>query len=313
MEKQKAFTIYGKVRELESMIGVPGLKVEALDKDIISDDRLGSVTKDIDGNFEIRYGANRTEEFVINLPKKLLKGGKSMKEKIEDSRELRGRILRDKELLRDLSEKIAEILNGKVEIGEDETYAFVPLVYKKPIFAPEIFTSVVSIEMIPFGGAGPLDPEFAVVLEKYRVRDDEPLPVGKSLREQILSNKALLNELSEGISKVLMKHGVAFENDETYAFMPVVFKKPVFGHELFTSSHVFDPHPDPWITSGIRAFSDASPVMLGPQPEPPDSPTLIARVSTIAQIEKYGILPQPFPGPLDPWLLNVLEESRIQK
>ena len=225
-----------------------------------------------------------------------------MEEKIERSEELRYRIIKDEKLLRDLSETISGILKGNVKLEEDETYAFVPLVYKKPIFAPEIFTSVVSIEKIPFGGAGPLDPEFAVVLEKYRVRDNEPLPVGKTLREQILSNKALLNELSGGISKVLMKHGVAFENDETYAFMPVVFKKPVF-----------TPEPVPWITSGIRAFSDASPVMLGPQPEPPDSPTLIARVSTIAQIEKYGILPQPFPGPLDPWLLNVLEKSRIQK
>jgi len=225
-----------------------------------------------------------------------------MEEKIERSEELRDRIIKDEKLLRDLSETISGILKGNVKLEEDETFAFVPLVYKKPNFAPEIFTSAVSIEKIPFGGAGPLDPDILGVLEKYRVKDDEHLSVGKSLREQILSNKAVLKELSVGISKVLTAHDVAFENDETYAFLPVVFKRPVF-----------TPEPVPWIVSGIRAFSDASPIKLGPQPEPPDSPTFLARVSTIALIEKYGILPQPFPGPLDPWLLNVLEEYRIQK
>lgn len=225
-----------------------------------------------------------------------------MEEKIEKSKELRDRIIKDEKLLKDLSETISGILKGKVKLEDDETFAFAPLVYKKPIFMPEIFTSEDAIgQKIPsFGIAGPLDPDILGVLEKYRVRDDDPVPI--TFREQILSNKALLNELSVGISKVFRAHGVAFENDETYAFIPVVFKKPVF-----------TPEPIPWKPVVIRAFADASPVMLGPQPEPPDSPTILARVSTIALIEKYGILPQPFPGPLDPWLLNVLEKYRIQK
>lgn len=227
-----------------------------------------------------------------------------MEEKIEKSEVLRDRIIKDEKLLKDLSETISGILKGNVKLEDDETFAFVPLVYNRPVFMPEIFASCETVvgKIPSFGIAGPLDPEFAVMLEKNRVRNDEPLPVGKSLREQILSNKMLLKELSVGISKVLVKHGVAFENDETYAFLPVVFKRPVF-----------TPEPVPWITSGIHAFREGSPVMLGPQPEPPDSPTILARVSTIALIEKYGILPQPFPGPLDPWLLNVLEKYRIQK
>lgn len=53
--KEKGFKIYGKVGELESKLGVPGLLVEALDKDYKYDDRLGSVSTDKDGNFEIRY------------------------------------------------------------------------------------------------------------------------------------------------------------------------------------------------------------------------------------------------------------------
>ncbi|MCW3137240.1 MAG: hypothetical protein N2V76_02230 [Methanophagales archaeon] len=239
-----------------------------------------------------------------------------MQEKSKRSEELRDRIIKDEKLLRDLSETISGILKGKVKLEEDETYAFVPLVYKKPTFSPEIFTSAVPIEKIPFGGAGPLDPDILVVLEKFRLRNDDPVPI-KSLRKQILGNRALLKELSEGIFRVLTEHGVAFETDETYAFMPVVFKKPVFDHELFTSSRVrvFDPHPDPWRLSEIHAFADASTVLLGPQPKSPDYPTFLYRVSTLALIEEYGygIFPRPLPGPLDPWLLNVLERYRIKK
>ena len=224
-----------------------------------------------------------------------------MKEKIERSEELRNNIIKNEKLLRDLSETISRILKGKVKLNDDETFAFVPLVYKKPVFMPEIFASVDSIAKIPsFGIAGPLDPDILDVLEKFRVKYDDPVPI-TSLREQILSNKVLLNELSIGILEVLREHGVSFESDETYAFMPVVFKKPIFGPELFASLPLPIPVPS------------ASLVMLGPQPEPPDSPVILTRISTIALIEKYGIIPRPFPGPLDPWLLNELEKYRIQK
>ncbi len=94
-----------------------------------------------------------------------------MKEKIEDSRELRDRILRDKELLRDLSEKIGEILKGKVEIGEDEAYTFVPFVYEKPVFAPEIFAGPVQrvgkTVLPPWWWIGLPAPDFLRHLEKY--------------------------------------------------------------------------------------------------------------------------------------------------
>ena len=224
-----------------------------------------------------------------------------MEEKIERSEELRNNIIKNEKLLRELSETISGILKGKVKLNDDETFAFVPLVYKKPVFMPEIFASVDSIAKIPsFGIAGPLDPDILDVLEKFRVKYDDPVPI-KSLREQILSNKVLLNELSISILEVLREHGVAFESDETYAFMPVVFKKPIFGPELFASLPLPIPVPS------------ASLVMLGPQPEPPDYPVILTRISTIALIEKYGIIPRPFPGPLDPWLLNELEKYRIQK
>jgi len=316
MEKQNAFRIYGKVRELESKIGVPGLIVEALDKDLKFDDRLGSVTTDIDGYFEIRYdkedfqelffdqrldiylriktpdgmlvsttedkvryGANRTEEFVMNLPKKLLKGGENMKEKIEDSEELRDRIIRDEKLLRDLSEKIAEILKGKVEIGEDEAYTFVPFVYEKPVFAPEIFTGPVrrvgKTERLSWWWIGLPAPEILQHLEKYRVTELTPEP-GMPLGEQIIGNKELLRELSVGVSSVLKAHGVAISDDVMYVFSPIVYKKPTFAHEMFMSVSpskfapmVFaDPTPEP--ARWLWASAVYTPVIPLPPPTPID-------------------------------------------
>lgn len=236
-----------------------------------------------------------------------------MEEKIERSEELRYKISKDEKLLEDLSETIAKILKGKVEIADDETFAFVPLVYKKPVFTPEAFATNVAIERIPFGGAGPLDPDILVVLEKFRVMDSNPLPA-TTLREQILGNRALMKELSEGISKVLRKHDVKFEADETYAFLPIVLKKAIFGPELFISPRMepdpqpWNPDPTPWTPSVASSL-----VMLGPQPEPPDQPAPLGRVSTIALIEEYGIIPSPLPGPLDPDMLNMLDKFRIEK
>ena len=229
-----------------------------------------------------------------------------MEEKIERSEELRYRISKDENLLRALSKTISKILKGKVEIADDETFAFVPIVYKKPVFAPEAFATNVAIERIPFGGAGPLDPNILVVLENFRVMDSNPLPA-RTLREQILGNRELMKDLSEGISEVLRKHDVTFEADETYAFLPIVLKKAIFGPELFASPRM---EPDPTLWKPLVA---SSLVMLGPQPEPPDQPVSLGHVSTIAMIEEYGIIPRPLPGPLDPDLLNMLDRFRIEK
>ncbi|KAF5432878.1 hypothetical protein C5S36_07820 [Candidatus Methanophagaceae archaeon] len=161
-----------------------------------------------------------------------------MKEKIENSEELRDRILRDKELLRDLSEKIAEILKGKVEIGKDEAYTFVPLVYEKSVFAPAIFAAPVRLvgktERPPWWWMGLPAPEILQHLEKYRVTELTPEP-GMPLGEQIIGNKELLRELSEGVSSVLKEHGVAISEDVMYVFSPIVYKKPIFAHEMFMS------------------------------------------------------------------------------
>ncbi len=344
MEKQKAFKIYGKVRELESKIGVPGLIVEALDKDLIFNDRLGSVTTDIDGNFEIRYdkedfqdlffdqrpdiylriktpdgklvsttedkvryGANRTEEFVINLPKKLLKGGKNMKEKIEDSRELRDRILRDKELLRDLSEKIGEILKGKVEIGEDEAYTFVPFVYEKPVFAPEIFAGPVrrvGKTVLPsWWWIGLPAPDFLRHLEKYRVTELTP-ELAMPLGEQIIRNKELLGELSEVVSNVLKEHGVVISEDVTYMFSPVVYKKPTFAHEMFM--RVSPSKFEAMVSAGPTPEPSSPAVVVDPTPEP----AIIAARHTASESVSWRTI-TPIDGIPAPELLYALDKLRF--
>jgi hypothetical protein len=62
----KGFIIYGRVLEKESGKGIANLKVEALDKDLIFDDRLGTVTTDKKGNFKIQYTADDFQELFFD-------------------------------------------------------------------------------------------------------------------------------------------------------------------------------------------------------------------------------------------------------
>lgn len=115
MKKEDYFKVFGKVLEKETKRGILGLIVEALDKDLCFDDRLGSVITDKDGNFElkydredfqelffdrkpdiylrvkspdgkiiystedkVRYEAGKTEAFIVNIPRELT--GKEEKE-----------------------------------------------------------------------------------------------------------------------------------------------------------------------------------------------------------------------------------------
>lgn len=61
-----AFKIYGKVIEEETEKGIPNLKVKAIDKDLIFNDILGSVTTDEDGNFEIKYDKEDFQELFLD-------------------------------------------------------------------------------------------------------------------------------------------------------------------------------------------------------------------------------------------------------
>jgi len=119
------FRIHGRITKLEDGTAVKGLLVEAVDKDYKCDDRLGTVMTDKDGKFEIlytendfkdayldtkpdiylriktpdgrvihttedkvRYRASKTEEFIIEIPKKLIKKVEDkMAKETEESKE----------------------------------------------------------------------------------------------------------------------------------------------------------------------------------------------------------------------------------
>lgn len=49
------FRVYGVVREAESGRPLPGLSVRAFDKDLVTDDELGTATTGPDGRFELAF------------------------------------------------------------------------------------------------------------------------------------------------------------------------------------------------------------------------------------------------------------------
>ncbi len=119
-----SFKVFGKIIEAKSGVGVPDLIVRATDKDRRVDDFLGAATTDENGCFLIayeardfmdflfdwkpdiyltvsdqagtllhttedfvRYGAGKSEEFIIAIPHAIITGGKeAMKEPIEKER-----------------------------------------------------------------------------------------------------------------------------------------------------------------------------------------------------------------------------------
>lgn len=154
VDKRKEFIIYGKVINKESKKGIAGLIVEALDKDLLIDDRLGSVITDKDGNFEIkydkqaftekrpdiylqvkdskgeiihttkekvRYDAGKTEAFIINISKNFNKKQKQKDvDKMEEEKNRKHTInaqldlSKIEELDKNLPLKVAAVKNGTI-------------------------------------------------------------------------------------------------------------------------------------------------------------------------------------------------------
>ena len=65
-KKHNGFKIYGKVISAGTRKGIANLLVEALDKDLLLDDRLDSDITDRDGNFEILYDREDFQELFFD-------------------------------------------------------------------------------------------------------------------------------------------------------------------------------------------------------------------------------------------------------
>jgi hypothetical protein len=177
MKKEKCFRIFGVVRRQGKKKGIPHLRVQALDKDLFFDDRLGSATTDGDGRFEIRYAesdfrdffdlrpdiylkitdadgaalfttedkvryeAHDTEKFIVELP--------AVAEYIGDTTRLIHTLLGNKALLAELSETVAGALQEKGLLADDLSFTLVPLVCSQPESVGDLFINALGPQPEP--------------------------------------------------------------------------------------------------------------------------------------------------------------------
>lgn len=177
MRQEKCFRIFGAVRRKGSPAGVSGLRVQAVDKDLFFDDRLGTATTDEGGRFEIRYEAadfrdffeskpdiyltitdtdgaelfttedrvryeaDDTEEFLIELP--------AVTERIGDTATLIRRLLDDQPLLTDLSDTVAGPLLEKGLLADGLTFTLVPRVHARPNTVAGLFVTGLGPQLEP--------------------------------------------------------------------------------------------------------------------------------------------------------------------
>jgi carotenoid cleavage dioxygenase len=73
MRKENFFRNFGIVNRQDTQKGIPGMRVQALDKDLFFYDRLDSVTTDGEGRFEIRYTESDFSDFFDLQPDIYLK------------------------------------------------------------------------------------------------------------------------------------------------------------------------------------------------------------------------------------------------
>ncbi|ODS39357.1 MAG: hypothetical protein A7316_05830 [Candidatus Altiarchaeales archaeon WOR_SM1_86-2] len=240
---------------------------------------------------KVRYEAGRTEKFNIKISKNEIKKQK-MKWDIKKSDELKERIAKDEKLMRKLSNSADKVLKKHGVELKGMSYVFEPRVFTmSPKEAPEVMvkarkamaiaiiedsyrhgdpapwkTAKITMKCLP--QCGPLDRFTLDVLEKFRISevagpDPTPWHPSEILIKQIVGNKELLGELSESIFGILEENGIKFEKNEGCVFTPCVFETPIFAQKVaaaerseqirgFGPQVYADPHPDPWLTAGIK-------------------------------------------------------------
>lgn len=190
------FRIYGQVRGTESRRGLPGLRIQALDKDLCLDDHMGTAITDKKGHFEIRYDesdfreffkerpdiylrvqapdgallyttengvryeADDTERFQIEIPE--------TEERIADSKALRRRIVDDPVLRKELAEAVTELLGDRKLLDESLAFTFVPLVAEEA-GATDLFVTGL--------GPQPEPPDYPVLRFGNRVNPQPEPPI----------------------------------------------------------------------------------------------------------------------------------------
>ena len=66
MKKESIYCVSGKIINEQSKFPIQGLIVEAYDKDLMFDDRLGSSITNEKGDFEIKYNEEDFQEFIFD-------------------------------------------------------------------------------------------------------------------------------------------------------------------------------------------------------------------------------------------------------
>lgn len=142
-EKKKGFVIYGKVRGEESKKSIAGLTVEALDKDLLVDDRLGSAITDKDGNFEIVYDRDDFQALFFDQKPDIYLKVKNQKGEIIYTTE--NKVKYDAAKVQEFDMVIPEKLIEKVDV-EIERFQFKQLIAVNPNYFGNIADEAITAE-----------------------------------------------------------------------------------------------------------------------------------------------------------------------
>lgn len=117
VDRKKGFVIYGKVMGKESKKSITGLTVEALDKNLLIDNRLGAAVTDKDGNFEILYEGKDFKEVFFNQKPDIYLRVKNQEGEVVYTTEnkVKYEAIRVKEFNITISEKLLEKVKVKAE------------------------------------------------------------------------------------------------------------------------------------------------------------------------------------------------------